>query len=210
MDDPQVLEYIWQQKIITIDQLTDLLKCSMITARRRLKTWKAHTSINQNGRYYTLPTIPVFDGDGLWRYQAVLFSKHGNLKQTIAALIQGSRKGLSTAEITRRVDLTPNSSIVSQLKNAPGIKREKQGGCFVYWSDQPDIREKLKERREKIAFPTDAQAVVILVQLIKHPSIDIFELSAHAASQGISIEPSAIQRLLQFHGLLKKSPGTRS
>lgn len=210
MDDPQVLENIWQQKIITIDQLASLLECSAITARRRLKTWKAHTSINQNGRYYTLPTIPVFDENGLWRYQAVLFSKHGNLKQTIVALIQGSPKGLSTAEIARLVDLAPNSSIVSQFKNAVGIKREKHGGCFVYWSDQPDIWERQKERREKIALPTDAQAVVILVQLIKHPDIDIFELSAHAASQGISIDPSAIRRLLQFHGLLKKSPGSRS
>lgn len=208
MDEPKVLEHIGRQKIITINELVGLLECSVITARRRLKTWKAHTSINQNGRYYTLPKIPVFDENGLWRYQAVLFSRHGNLKQTIVALIQGAPKGLAAAEIAELVDLAPNSSFLSQLKNAPGIKRKRHDGRFVYLSDQPDIREKQRERREGIAFPTDAQAVLILVQLIKHPGIGVSELAKRATSQGILIEPAAVQRLLQFHGLLKKTPDT--
>lgn len=206
MDEPKVLEHIGRQKIITINELVGLLECSVITARRRLKAWKAHTSINQNGRYYTLPKIPVFDENGLWRYQAVLFSRHGNLKQTIVALIQGSFKGLAAAEIAELVDLAPNSSFLSQLRNAPGIKRERQDGRFVYLSGQPDIREKQRERREGIAFPTDAQAVAILVQLIKHPGIGVSELVQRAATQGVSIEPAVVQRLLQFHGLLKKTP----
>ena len=208
MDEPKVLEHIGRQKIITINELVGLLECSVITARRRLKTWKAHTSINQNGRYYTLPKIPVFDENGLWRYQAALFSRHGNLKQTVVALIQGAPKGLAAAEIAELVDLAPNSSFLSQLRNAPGIKRERQDGRFVYLSDQPDIREKQRERREGIAFPTDAQAVLILVQLIKHPGIGVSELAKRATSQGISIEPDAVQGLLQFHGLLKKTPDT--
>lgn len=206
MDEPHVLEHIKRQKIITIDRLVGLLKCSVITARRRLKVWKAHTSINQNGRYYTLPAIPVFDENGLWRYQTVLFSRHGNLKQTIVALVQGSAKGLAAADIAKLVDLAPNSSFLSQLRDAPGIKREKQGGRFVYLSDRPDIRER---QREEIAFPTDAQAVVILVQLIKHPGIGVFELAARAVGQGITIEPAAVQGLLRFHGLLKKTPDTK-
>ena len=209
MDEPQVIEHIKRQKIITIDRLVGLLECSVITARRRLKVWKAHTSINQNGRYYTLPAIPVFDENGLWRHQAVLFSRHGNLKQTIIMLIQGSPKGLAAAEIAELLDLAPNSSFFSRLRDAPGIKREKQGGRFVYVSDRPDIRERQREQREGIAFPTDAQAVVILVQFIKHPDIGVFELAECVAGQGISIEPAAVQRLLRFHGLLKKTPDTR-
>ena len=91
MDENQVLDRFRRQKIATIEQLVKWLKCSVITVRRRLKRWQSFTSINQNGRYYSLPQIPVFDQNGLWRYQAVLFSKHGNLKQTIVALIVNSK-----------------------------------------------------------------------------------------------------------------------
>lgn len=209
MDENQVLENVGQRKIITIDQLIDLLECSAVTARRRLKQWQAHTSINKNGRYYTLPRIPVFDENGLWRYQAVFFSRHGNLKQTIVALIEGSPKGLAAAEIAELVDLAPNSSFLSQLRDAPGVKREKHGGRFIYLSDRPDIHERQKERREEIAFPTDAQAVAILVQLIKHPGIGVTELAGRVSDQGISVGAAAVQRFLQFHGLLKKTPDTR-
>jgi hypothetical protein len=78
MDENYALDYFSQQKIITLEQLIGLLECSAITARRRLKQWQTYTSINKNGRYYTLPQIPEFDQSGLWRYQTVLFSKHGN------------------------------------------------------------------------------------------------------------------------------------
>jgi DeoR/GlpR family transcriptional regulator of sugar metabolism len=72
MDEKLALERFQRQKIITIDQLVELLTCSVITVRRRLKKWQTYTSINQNGRYYTLPQIPVFDDNGLWRYRSVL------------------------------------------------------------------------------------------------------------------------------------------
>ena len=55
MNENRVLEKFRRQKIITIGQLVEWLKCSVITARRRLKKWQSYTSINNNGRYYTLP-----------------------------------------------------------------------------------------------------------------------------------------------------------
>ena len=122
MDENRVLENFRRQKIITIEQLVRLLKYSVITARRRLKKWQTYTSINKNGRYYTLPQIPVFDQNGLWRYQTVIFSKHGNLKQTIIALITGSPKGLSAVDIGQLVDLVPNSSFLSQFKDDGLVK----------------------------------------------------------------------------------------
>jgi hypothetical protein len=207
MDENQVLDDFMLRKIITIEQLTNLLECSTITARRRLKVWKAHTSINQNGRYYTLPRIPVFDENGLWQFQAVLFSRHGNLKQTIVALIESSPKGLAAAEIAKIVEIAPNSSFLSQLRNVPGLKREKHDGRFIYLSDRPGIHE--RQHREEIFFPTDAQAVAILVQLIKHPGIGVSELAQRVSDQGVSVEPAAVQRFLNFHDLLKKTPDTR-
>lgn len=209
MDEKHALDYFSQRKIITLEQLIGLLECSAITARRRLKQWQTYTSINQNGRYYTLPQIPEFDPSGLWRYQAVLFSKHGNLKQTIIFLITESPKGLSASEIAQLVDLVPNSSFLSRLKEVAGVKREKHQGRFVYLSDQPEIYARQKRGWVAAGLPTDAQAVIILVQLIKHPDIDIEQLAAHVSEQGSLIEPAAIKSFLQLHDLLKKTSDTK-
>jgi hypothetical protein len=209
MDENHVLENFVRQKIITLEQLVQWRKCSVMTARRQLKRWQTYTSINQNGRYYTLPQIPVFDQNGFWRYQAVLFSKHGNLKQTIVALITDSPKGLSAAEIAECVDLVPNSSLLSQFKDVPGVKREKHQGRFIYLSERPQIYARQKQQWAAIAFPTDAQAVVILVQLIKHPDMGIEQLAEHVSEQGLSVEPAAIRRFLHFHDLLKKTSATK-
>jgi hypothetical protein len=173
-----------------------------------LKQWRTHTSINQNGRYYTLPGIPAFDQNGLWKYQAVLFSTHGNLKQTIISLIANSPKGLSAVEIAGIVDIAPNSSFLSQFKNVAGVKREKNRGRFVYLSDRPEIRSRQKQRWVTTAFPTDAQAVVLLVQLIKHPELGVEQLADHVSEQGQSVEPAAIRSFLQSHDLLKKTSDT--
>jgi len=213
MDEKHVLQEFRRQKIITIDQLVKLLTCSVITARRRLKKWQTYTSINKNGRYYTLPQIPVFDENDLWRYRTVLFSKHGNLTQTIVELIRASKAGLSAVEIAGIVDLAPNSSFLSRIKDVPGIRREKHQGRFVYLSDRFEIYNRQKHRwafsRRVADFPTDAQAILILVQRIKHPGIGIEQLAGKVAKQDKRIDPGAVRRLLQFHGLLKKTVATK-
>jgi len=212
MNDNRALVKFRRQKIATIGQLIEWLKCSAITARRRLKKWQSYTSINKNCRYYTLPAIPVFDENGLWKFQTVLFSNHGNLKQTIVALITDSNQGLSAAEIAEFVDLVQNSSFLSRIKNTPGIKREKHQGRFIYLSDHPEIYSRQKQtrasRQATVDLPTDLEAVKILVQLIKHPDIGIEQLAAKVSKPGKQVEPAMVRRFLQFHDLLKKTSAT--
>ena len=213
MNENRVLEKFRRQKIITIGQLVEWLKCSVITARRRLKKWQSYTSVNNNGRYYTLPQIPVFDENGLWRYRKVLFSKHGNLKQTIVALITESEKGLSAVEIAEFVDLVPNSSFLSRFKSVPGVRREKHQGRFIYLSDHPRIYSRQMQtragRQPAAGFPSDSEAVEILVQLIKYPDIGIEQLAAEVSKPGKQVAPAMIRRFLRFHDLLKKTSATR-
>lgn len=213
MDDNQVLDRFRRQKIATIEQLVNWFKCSMMTVRRRLKKWRSFTSINQNGRYYTLPQTPVFDQNGLWRYQRVLFSKHGNLKQTIVTLITDSAKGLSAVEIARLVDLAPNSSFISRIKEVSGVKREKHQGRFVYFSEHPKIyslqKYALASGRQAADVPTDQEAVMILVELIKHPGIVIEQLAARVSKQGQWIDPATVRAFLESHDLIKKTADTQ-
>lgn len=208
MDEKHVFEYFTQHKVITLDQLVTLLNCPVITARRRLKQWKTYTSINKNGRFYTLPQIPVFDKNGLWRFETIHFSKHGNLKQTIMALIDGSPEGLRGSEIAELVGIVPNSSFLSRFKSVAGVKREKHKGRFIYLSDRPEVYSIQNRQRSTTAFPSDAEAVVILVQLIKNPQASVEQLADHVWKQGLRIDPDAMRRFLQFHDLLKKTSDT--
>ena len=73
MDEIDVLKRFHRMKVLTIEQLVDLLKSSVITARRRLKKWETLTSFNQNGRYYTLPKIPRFDNNGISLLSKIAF-----------------------------------------------------------------------------------------------------------------------------------------
>jgi hypothetical protein len=56
--------------------------------------------------------------------------------------------------------------------------------------------------------PSDAEAVMILVQYIKHPDRSIEELSERVRLQGRSIDGNVIRRLLEHHDLVKKIPDT--
>jgi hypothetical protein len=214
MDEKDALKIFQNRKVLTIEQLVDLLQFSVITARRRLKKWKTYTSFNNNGRYYTLPDVPEFDRNGIWKYQTILFSRYGNLKQTIIQLVTQSKAGLSAREIAEIVELPSNSSFFSQLQNFTGIRREKHQGRYIYFSDSPVLYDKQRQeftiyREGEVLFPSDGEAVVILVQLIKHPNISIEEISDRVAQQGKKIKSSVIKSFLESHGLLKKIPDTK-
>ena len=211
MDEIKAVKNFQRLKVLTIEQIVRLIESSVITARRQLKKWRAYTSFNMNGRYYTLPGIPRFDENGIWKYQRVLFSKHGTLTQTICQLIGRSKGGLSAKQIAQVVEIASNSSVFSRLHGVPGIRRERYQGRFVYFSDERYEEQKAALCRAEQASPlSDAEAVMILVQYIKHPQSSIEELAERVRTgQGRSIDCNVIHGFLERHDVLKKIPDTK-
>ena len=197
-----------KRKALTISQLKDLLQCSIPTVRNRLRAWRVYTSYNQNGRYYTLARIPLFDEHGLWWYKQIGFSKHGNLKQTLIQLVRSSSMGLDASEIGRLLRLAPRS-FLSHFRNIAGLHRESQRGRFIYFSDQSTILLKQKSRREQAAekaqveIPSDAEAVAVFADLIKHPDSTLQDCSKRLKRKGVAVAPEAIGNLLDRHGIKK-------
>jgi hypothetical protein len=181
-----------------------------VTARRRLKAWRAYTSYNRNGRYYTLPEIAQFDDIGLWRHQGAFFSKHGNLKQTLVHLVTHSEQGLSGAELGEILGLQPRS-FLSHFRDPPAIYREHMRRCWIWFAADPGIREQQMQARlaQEVAgascMPSDIEAVMILVDLIEHPQSDVKQITRRLKSKGLNIGVTAIRQLLEYHGLLKKT-----
>jgi len=201
------------RKVMTLPELAAVLECSPRSIQRRLKQWKASCSYNQNARFYTLPHIARYDRQGLWRHRNLLFSRYGNLKQTVVHLVRNSVQGLDAAEIGRLLQLPPHS-FLWHFRNVPGMKRERWGKRFVYFCDEPHIylRQK-KARTQAVAedvrrLPSDADAVLILVDRIKHPGSSIQESAQRLQRRGKRISSEAVADLLDYHGIEKKTADT--
>ncbi len=210
LNDTKIFNIIFRKKIITIDDLSSLLKSSSKTARRRLKMWEAYTSYNENGRYYTLPNIPEFDKNGLWEYRKIHFSKHGNLKQTTIHLIKHSKAGLDAAEMSILLGISIRS-FLTVLKKHSDLKREKFQGRFVYFSAIEEDYIKQKDCRTGMTriqkLPSDIEAILILVETIKSPQLSIEELSSKLRGNNCKVSPESIRNLFAYHSLtVKKMP----
>ena len=198
------------KRIATLVELAVRLHCSARTAQRRLTQCRAIHSYNHNARYYTLPQIPQFDAHGLWRYRGVFFSRYGNLPQTFAQLVHQSPAGLTAAEAGELLGLRPSSFLWS-LRHHPAVKREKHQGLYVYWAGDAD-RRAAQQRQRAQALPTprgltEAEAIAILVEKIKHPAASVGALSRRLDLQSLRVAPERIGEFLAQHGVgVKKTP----
>ena len=196
------------KKVVTISELSETLHCSFSTVRRRLKEWKALTSYNKNGRYYTLPGIPKFTRKGLWKHRDIFFSKHGTLKKTIVHFVRTSRKGLSNSELEEILGINPNAYI-PQFGELVGFKKERYKRKVIYFSSEEEIYKSQKQNRfppESSApkLPPDAMTIIILVELIQNPGISIEALSSRLHDQGYKIEANTIGNLFKHYNISKK------
>ena len=104
-------------------------------------------------------------------------------------------------------------SFLSHFKNDLNIQRQKHKGVYVYFSKDPDQFNKQKRKRQSIIestavlyLPTDAEAIIILVELIKHPDDKIDQLVRRVGRKGVRISTQKIKNLLIYHEILKKNP----
>ena len=202
-------------KLFSVGELASVLTCSIPNARLKIKQWRAYTSYNQNGRYYTLPQVPQFNEYGLWRYNDVAFSKHGNLKKTIIHLVTASYSGLSGSQLGELLGLLPQS-FLHHFRNCPGIYREKYNGVFIYFSDTDKVRETQVEQRRSLAQQSaivtisDLEAVMILVAILRQHGISAEDIMVLPEIKKSKLKLVNLQGFMEYHGLLKKTPDTRS
>lgn len=201
-----------KSKVLTLSQVSKTQDCSIRTVQRQFAELAVLRSYNKNSRYYTLPEIPKFNVHGIWCYRDILFSKFGDLRQTVKHMILASEDGLSGNEIGDIVNLLPRS-FMHHFREMEGVFREKHGGVYIYFSNDPTIyaRQVIKRvQADDVKRISDAIAIKILVGYIKHPELSEEELSSILRrEQSVDIFPSMITNLLSLHDLLKKTPDSR-
>lgn len=198
-----------QKSCWTIKQLHEKMDYSAISIRRFLKQVGYYSSFTHNSKWYTLHSIANFDKNGLWFYEDIGFSKHGNLKQTIVYFIDKSPQGLSANELEALLS-TPLLAILNHIYKSGAIERIKDKSKFVYISSAARKKKRQLMRLEaKTVIDSEPQklnahsAVYVLVEYIQNPQATFDELSKAVAKKQVIAKPKAIARFFEEHDLKK-------
>ncbi len=117
---------------------------STMTVFRALSSLGSLTSYSHRGGYYTLPCIPDFDMSGLWAFGSVGFSRHGNLLDTVKALVETSGDGRTVSELDATLQVETRHAVIlffslldeRQRRLYAGLSR--LGGDMVATSGSPN------------------------------------------------------------------------
>ena len=205
----QIEKLFSQQKCWTIKELHQNLNYSIISVRGFLKQTGYFSSFTHNSKWYTLSSIPDFNKNGLWFYNDIGFSKHGNLKENILYFINRSHQGLSAKQLAGILSRACHPVLNHMYKNDT-IERFKGGTEFIYVSSVPEKNKRQLARlhsqvvevnaRQKLSAQT---AVYVLVEFIKQPQASFEELSKAVAKKQVIAAPKAIASFFEEHDLKK-------
>jgi len=215
MDTLQSIEnHFIEKNVLTLQNLSQYFNVSVRTVQRMIGPLDTIRSYDHNGRYFSLEKLARFNSMGIWEYNNIHFSRFGTLKNTLAAIINNSSQGMDASQIKDALGIDTRSFLF-QYKDISGIKREKVGSHYVYFSSEPgQFSQQLSNRKQD--FPSLAQAplegtaaISVLVETIKHPDFTFEQLSKHLSKQGIKIKPGIIEDFFLFYGIEKKTPGSK-
>ena len=205
-------ELFSQQCCWTIEQLTSSLDYSAISIRRFLKHLGYFSSFTHNSKWYTLSSIPEFDKNGLWLYNQIGFSRHGNLKQNIVHFINKSSQGFSAKQLADILSVRCHA-VLNHLHNSGAIDRFKSKSGLVYISSTERRKKqqlmRLQSQQVTVTTPQELNpqtAVYVLVEYIKNPQACFDELAKAVAKRQVIATPNAIARFFDKHDLKKTRP----
>ena len=140
--------FLQKRRIATLEELKEVLGgSSTMTVFRKLKPLGYQTSYSHRGKYYTLTGTPRFDEQGLWDYDGVWFSRHGNLLATSQRFVETADAGLTAAELQHMLHVEVKEPLL-QLYRARQIEREKIEDLYVYLARDRGQKRSQRLRRQ--------------------------------------------------------------
>lgn len=195
-----------EQSCWMIEPLAAEMKYSIPSVRRFLAELGYFSSFTHNGSWYTLHSIPHFDGDGLWFFRDIGFSRSGSLTSTLIDLTARSPGGMTAETLGAKLRVRCHSVLVQLCRNGR-LQRQKMGRSHVYFSVDPSIatvqRRAMTVGNLPLQLPAEI-AVLILVEFIQNPDASLEDLTrAISRKTRVAINVGQIQRLFDQHGLKK-------
>ena len=203
--------------MVDLDRLFDALDTrSRMSVFRRLREAGYFSSYTHTGRYYTLADIPEFDVHGLWRHEAIGFSRLGTLKATVVHRVESTDAGCTHAELEALLRLRVYNTLLG-LVHAGKLRRAAVGETYVYLSpDKERGAAQLAARRRDAArpvgpppLPAPEVVVLVLVEAL-HASEGLPAppvVAAQASARGEKVTVEEVKRVYAHFGL---EPGKKT
>ena len=168
-----------EQSCWMIEPLAAEMKYSIPSVRRFLAEVGYFSSFTHNGSWYTLHSIPRFDGDGLWFFRDIGFSRSGSLTSTLIDLAARSPAGMTAETLGAKLRVRCHSVLVQLCRNGR-LQRQKMARSHVYFSVDPSIatvqRRAMAVGNLPLQLPAEI-AVLILVEFIQNPDSSFEDLT---------------------------------
>ena len=160
-----------KEKAATMPELKAVLETDVnMTVFRKLKELSYITSYSHSGRYYTLFDIPIFDEQGLWEHNSVMFSIHGNLQKTVKAFVDSSKVGYTASELKSVLQIEVKEPLLILFRKKQ-VVRKKISGCYVYFTTEPQAKKNQQlnrsDQKPEFALDTDYHNGPLLPDKIK-------------------------------------------
>ena len=140
------------KKALKFDEMKEALAdCSDISIRKYLKDLGAQSSVNNNSRYYIIPSQHQFDERGLLRLRKVVFHREDTLLKAIVSLVNSSSIGMSTADLKDFL-LTETRFQLNKLTKEKKLLREGRGGAgsYIYYSEDEVLATAQQQARQDL------------------------------------------------------------
>ncbi len=130
----QLVETFRREKVLTVPSIQRLLQSpSQRTVARKLAALGAKASYSHAGKYYTLDECADYDGNGLWSFHKIYFSKYGTLMNTIVHLVHAWPQGYFASELQSLLQVRVHNTLTA-LYSRERLLREQIGHQYLYLS----------------------------------------------------------------------------
>lgn len=206
-----IIYFIEDFPVQTFDELKIKSGCQSRTLQRKIKSGNLLASYNKNARFYTVPNLCHFNHYGIWNFEQILFSKYGNLFETIIALIDKSLEGYTSKELSIIIEVKADDALrVLWLKER--LRRQKTRSNNVYFSIQEDLFMLQLSAREQqssstvqtLALPDYQRTIAVLAEIILQDSIVAEKLQQGVVKRNVEISIAGIQSVIEHYQLKKK------
>jgi hypothetical protein len=218
----RVVELLQRRKVAPYAELAQRLDVSPKTVQRALRKVGAYASLNCNSAYVTLKTIPRFDHRGLWAYEELRFSRHGNLFRTICTLVEQSGSGCTLEELQQWLGTRVHNHLSLLLRRGE-IQRFSLGHQAVYASADPTKHQQQEiarqppsaagllgladKKRPDVPPGMEAMDIIrLLVEMLQRPKASPASLAKSLRARGVVIRADRIREVRAFYGLKKTTP----
>lgn len=179
---------------------------------RDLQKLDVISSYTHTGQYHVLKRTAQFDASGLWFFQAIGFSQHGTLKNTLIQVISDSQAGMTHKDMKTLFRIDVQKPLTDLVNTSAVIRQLLPRRIYVYLSPDENQAEDQLQRRLAIsdrtldrALPPESVRIEILVEVIHAPerTLDEKVLGPLLRKRGVIIKDDEITYVLAYYDIKK-------